>query len=132
MTKQSQSPPCERIERQVLDTKDLLAILAGVAFAPSCLNLAWNWDVDVRGLGWLIRATFTRPDTHTGVLGRGHGRWEFIDIGASESGVVKTCWLLAELVVRHELMEAFLYQGRRIFDPHRTVAELSMPRRRNE
>ena len=40
---------------------------------------------------------------------------------------MKTCWLLAELIVRHELMEAFLYQGVRIFDPHHSVAELSMP-----
>ena len=32
-----------------------------------------------------------------------------------------------ELIVRHELMEAFLYKGIRIFDPHRTVEELSLP-----
>ena len=48
-------------------------------------------------------------------------------VGASESAVVKTAWLLAELIVRHELMEAFLYKGIRIFDPHRTVEELSLP-----
>lgn len=42
---------------------------------------------------------------------------------------VKTCWLRVELILRHELMEAFLYKGVRIFNPHHTVAELSMPAR---
>ena len=47
--------------------------------------------------------------------------------GTTESGVVETCWLLAELIVLHELMEAFEVRGVKIFDPHHTVEELSMP-----
>ncbi len=42
-----------------------------------------------------------------------------------DSTVVKTCWLLLELLVRHELMESFQYRGVKLFDPHKTVEELA-------
>jgi len=103
-------------------------VLDGITFAPSCLNMGWTWQIEtLPGRGWLVNTTFRRPDTHSGEIGMGTGRKEFVPIGATESAVVKTCWLLAELIVRHELMEAFLYQGVRIFDPHHSVADLSMP-----
>lgn len=105
-------------------------VLDGITFAPSCLDMGWGWQIEtLPGRGWLINTTFRRPDTRTGEIGTGTGRKEFVAIGTSESGVVKTAWLLAELIVRHELMEAFLYRGVRIFDPHRTAEELSMPER---
>ncbi|HVI41833.1 MAG TPA: hypothetical protein VM577_14365, partial [Anaerovoracaceae bacterium] len=50
-------------------------------------------------------------------------------VGAYESGVVKTGWVLAEMIVHHELMEAFHYKGSRIFDPHNTTEELSVPQK---
>jgi hypothetical protein len=85
-----------------------------------------NFDVKFRArtTGWLVQVEFTRPDCDTGEPGRGKGRQEFVPAGTSVSGVVKTAWLLLELVVRHELLEAFLYRGHRIFNPHHTVAEL--------
>lgn len=58
-------------------------------------------------------------------MGTGRGRKEFIAAGSSESGAVKTAWLLVELVVRHELMEAFNYKGKRIFNPHNSVHALA-------
>jgi hypothetical protein len=118
----------------VRTTAQLRKVLDGISFAPSCVNMGWTWEVEELhaapdgGLkGWLVNTTFRRPDTDTGVVGVGRGRQELITVGASETGVVKTAWLLAELIVRHELMEAFLYRGVRIFDPHHTVEELSMP-----
>jgi len=111
----------------------LRAVLDQISFSPSCVNMGWQWQIEELRLhsgvlrGWLVNTTFRRPDTHTGEIGVGTGRKELIAFGASESAVVKTCWLLAELIVRHELMEAFLYQGVRIFNPHHSVAELSMP-----
>jgi hypothetical protein len=119
-------------------TADLRAVLDGVGFAPSCLDMGWAWEIeelvapDGAPKGWLVNTTFQRPDTHTGVVGTGRGRKEFIPVGTTESGAVKTAWLLAELIVRHELMEAFLYRGVRIFDPHHTVEELSLPHRLRE
>lgn len=111
---------------------DVENILAKVAFRPSCVNLDWKWELkpvysappesDISG--WLIRTSFVRPDTDSGEIQRGFGRWEYVEKGTSISGVVKTCWLLAELIVRHELMEAFTYEGSKIFDPHHAVGIL--------
>jgi hypothetical protein len=116
----------------------LRAVLDQISFAPLCVNMGWRWQIEELRLhsgdlrGWLVNTTFHRPDTHTGELGVGAGRKELITYGASESAVVKTCWLLAELIVSHELMEAFLYQNVRIFNPHHSIAELSMPTRVRE
>lgn len=120
-------------ESGIENQDQLRAVLDQISFAPSCVNMGWQWQIEELRLqsgelrGWLVNTTFRRPDTHTGEIGIGAGRKELIAFGASESAVVKTCWLLAELIVRHELMEAFLYRGVRIFDPHHSVAELSMP-----
>jgi hypothetical protein len=118
----------------VRTTDDLKAVFGQIRFAPNCVDMGWDWEIEELHIapagelkGWLVNTTFRRPDTDTGVMGTGRGRKEFIAVGTSESGVVKTAWLLAELIVRHELMEAFLYKGVRIFDPHHSVEELSMP-----
>jgi hypothetical protein len=128
-------------DKTITTTSGLRAVLDGISFAPSCLDMGWQWEIEELWLpasasdpapvlkGWLVNTTFRRPDTHTGIVGIGRGRKEFVPHGTSESGAVKTAWLLAELIVRHELMEAFLYRGVRIFDPHHTVEELSMPHR---
>lgn len=120
----------------IVQTKaQLHAVLDQISFAPSCVSLEWKWQVEELRLqsgvlrGWFVNTTFSRPDTHTGKIGTGIGRKELVEFGASTSAVVKTCWLLVELIVRHELMEAFLYQGIRIFNPHNTVDELAMPAR---
>jgi hypothetical protein len=131
----------------------LLAILNGIKFKPSCVNLKWEWEIvpvwnggalvqygldSIRFLakaeppaecGWLVSTTFERPDINTGVVSRGRGRQEFIRNGTEESGVVKTCWVLAEMIVKHEIMEAFTYDDITIFNPHNTVEELSIPER---
>ena len=119
----------------IMTEADLHAVLDQVSFAPSCVNMQWQWHVEELRLaggevrGWLVNTTLRRPDTRTGEVGVGTGRKELVERGASETAVVKTCWLLAELIVRHELMEAFLFRGVRLFDPHHSVAELSMPAR---
>jgi hypothetical protein len=74
--------------------------------------------------GWFVHVEFERNDIITHKPGKGQGRKEFIATGTTESGVVKTCWLLMELIVRHELMEGFMYKGNQIFNPHHTVGEL--------
>lgn len=134
------------MDRPVRDEGDLREFLAQVKFNPSCVNLDWEWEIksvaileDVPDMdygrrlseeeGWFVRTSFVRPDTNTGEVQRGFGRWEYIASGATESAVVKTCWVLAKMIVEHELMEAFTYKGVRIFDPHHTVEELSLPHR---
>ena len=120
-------------EAVIQSDAQLRAVLDQISFAPSCVSMGWQWQIEELRLqsgdlrGWLVNTTFRRPDTHTGEIGIGAGARGSIAVGASESAVVKTCWLLAELIVRHELMEAFLYRDVRIFNPHHSVDELSMP-----
>lgn len=121
------------MEKKVQTTEQLEAALARISFAPSCVDFKWNWEMEevlrVRTgeKGWHVRTSFTRPDTTTGKVEPGYGRWEYIAEGTTESGAIKTCWLLVELIVRHELMEGFLVDGVRIFNPHHSIRELSMP-----
>ena len=103
------------MEPRIETEQALRAVLDQITFAPSCVDMGWAWQIEELRLadgklrGWLVNTTFRRPDTHTGEIGIGSGRQELIGFGATESAVVKTAWLLAELIVRHELMEAFLY-----------------------
>lgn len=125
-------------EMEIRTADDLRSVLAKITFGPSGVMLDrmdLQWEIEpvhivmTNHTGWVVRFTFNRPDNRTGEMGRGAGRWEIVEAGARASAVVKTCWLLLELLVRHELMEAFLFDGVRLFDPHRTVDELAMPGR---
>lgn len=119
-------------ERTIRTREDMNEVLGGVTFAPSCVDMAWEWEVvDAIGMvppmgGYLIRCSFQRPDRTTGVVGRGFGRWWFVREGESESGLVKTAYSAAKMNIEHELMEAFRYKGVRIFDPHHTVEQLGL------
>lgn len=123
-------------EKTANTTSELQQILDGIDLAASVVDWKFKFVVnpfteEKLGLaGWFVYVQFTRPDTNTGNIGIGRGRDEIIwcgEVGAFESSIVKTAWVLIEMVVKHELMEAFKYRGVRIFDPHRTVEELSMP-----
>lgn len=114
------------VERQVLDDATLREVLNDVTMQNSALDFHWRFEVQPFGMfGWLVNVNFRRPDTSTGVMGTGRSRNEIITFGASESSVVKTCWLLIELTIRHELLESFRWKGKRIFNPHNTVSELA-------
>lgn len=117
-----------------IDTNaELATLLHKIRFAPSGIHFSWKFEAEKvyvlngRGpsmKGWLVNTTFTRPDTNTGVMSDGKSRQEFIPLGASESAVVKTCFLLCRLTAEHEIWEAFTYEGIRPFDPHNGVREL--------
>lgn len=102
-------------------------VLKKVEFAPSCLNLDYQWEVKETQEGFLIRCSFTRPETYSGEVGRGFGRWMHIGKTSSDSAIVKTAWLCLELVVKHELLEGFMYRGVRIFNPHKSCKDLAFP-----
>lgn len=117
----------------VKDVQTLQNILNDISFENTALDFKWKFEIqrepvfnhaqDV--LGWFVNVAFERPDTDTGNVGIGRGRKEFIPYNSWESSVVKTAWLLVELVVRHELMEAFRWKGKRIFNPHNSVHVLA-------
>jgi hypothetical protein len=123
-------------------TEQLLSALQRITFVNTVLDFKWQFEyrpISVRlesppdrpGLaeegktGWLLWVSFERPDTLTGKVGRGRGRDEVVWQGTTLSGVIKTAWLLVELMVRHELMEGFRFDGARIFNPHNSVLDLA-------
>jgi hypothetical protein len=113
----------------------LRAILSRISFRESCVDMQWSWQVasiaQIHGdvtvcdnfshAGFLIRTSFVRPDTDTGDKRHGHGAWHHVPYGADESSVVKRAWVACEAILGHELREAFMFDGRRVFDPHATV-----------
>lgn len=115
----------------MMTVEKLHSVLAKVTFAPSCVDMGWTWEVRPefpgRGLepcGFLIRTTFRRPDRDTGAIETGYGRWWHVPADVSESGIVKTAYAAARMILEHELMESFRYDGVRLFDPHHDIEDL--------
>ena len=115
-----------------MNLSEITNILVRISFAPSNLDMGWKWEVKESSEGFLIRTTFQRPDTNTGEVGTGFGRWMHVDKNTDERGIIMTAWICAELIVKHELMEAFLVDGVRILDPHKSIEELAYPHKLNK
>lgn len=116
-------------EQGMTSTELVIATLDRVRMVNTVLDFSWEFNVEpfTHGTrrGWLVWCSFLRPDTESGLVGRGRGRDEIVWEGTTVSGVVKTAWLLIELLVRHELMEGFRFDGHRIFNPHNSVYDLA-------
>lgn len=121
-------------EPTVNTKEELEKVLSEISFVNTVLDFKWKFEYkpvvmyDENHLprdAWLVWVSFERPDTITGEMGRGRGRDEIVWVGATVSGVVKTCWVLVELMVRHELMEGFRWKNKRIFNPHNSVFALA-------
>ncbi len=114
---------------QINSQNTLQNVLDEISFVNTSLDFKGRYEVspcnDPEMPGWFVNVAFDRPDTNTGEIGTGRGRKEFIAYGSWESGAVKTGWLLVELVVRHELMEAFRWRNKRIFNPHNSIHALA-------
>lgn len=103
--------------------------LEKVAFAKSCVDMGWRWEVKPveelgEPVGFLLRTTFQRPDRDTGRIERGFGRWWHVPYDVTETGIVKAAFAAAKLILEHELMESFRYGSVRLFDPHHDIADL--------
>jgi len=116
-----------------MDIKEIKKIIKNISFAPSNLDMGWKWQVkesyekDSVLNGFFIRTSFKRPDTNTGKVGTGYGRWMFVHKDSDDRSIVMTAWVCAKLIVEHELMEAFLFKNCRILDPHKSLDELAFP-----
>lgn len=108
------------------NAEEFLAVIGCVELRGNHVN--WRTRIDGKGSfsqGTLcLRATFWRDDTDTGIPGRGHGRWWYLNLGCTKDAVVKTVWLAVKQVAEHELMEGFRIDGKRVFNPHASVADL--------
>lgn len=120
-----------------LTLQDVRTILDRLKSAPSGIRMSTEKDYrfEVSELvhedptvdGFLVRCGFWRPDTNSGSMGEGFGRWMHVPRSASETAVVMTAWLCVTLVLQHEAMEAFEYMGVKILNPHKNVEELAYP-----
>lgn len=116
-----------------MNIEEIKKTIKRISFAPSNLDMGWKFEIkesyekDSVENGFFIRTTFKRPDTNTGKVGIGYGRWMFIDKNADDRSVVMTAWVCSKLIVEHELMEAFLFDGVRILDPHKSLESLAYP-----
>ena len=115
-----------------MDIKEIKKIVKNITFAPSNLDMGWKWEVKETDGGFLIRTSFKRPDTKTGKIGWGFGRWMFVDKNTDDRGIVMTAWVCAKLIVDHELLEAFKYRDCRVFDPHKSLESLVYPQKFKE
>lgn len=120
----------------ITTTEELRDALSRITFVNTVLDFKWQFEyrevviAPPAKTAWLVWATFERPDTGTGQIGRGKGREEIIYVGSELSYVVKTAWVLVELLVRHELMEGFRFDDTRIFNPHNSVLDLATLQRK--
>lgn len=113
---------------------EIFEVIKRITFAPSNLDMGWEWQVKKAEIkeedgtllesGFAIRCSFKRPDTNTGIIDTGFGRWYLMSEDVSVDGVVKTAWMCAEQIIKHELMEAYLFDNKRIFDPHKSLKDL--------
>jgi hypothetical protein len=119
----------------VLGINDVRYILSCITFAPSCVDMGWDWEVESVGStlydgtkrlqGYALRTTFRRPERETGEISTGYGRWWFVPHDITESGIVKTAFAAAKMILEHEIMESFKWRGKRVFDPHNSVELLA-------
>jgi hypothetical protein len=119
--------------------ESILDVLSHIESAPSGIRMSTEqgYRFEVEEVihenptldGFAIRCGFWRPDTATGQMGEGFGRWNLVPRNATADSIVKTAWVAIDLVIRHEAMEAFMYKGVRIFDPHKTLDHLAYPKK---
>jgi len=111
-----------------MDIKEIKKIIKNISFAPSNLDMGWKFQIKEVSDGFHIRTSFKRPDTNTGKIGTGYGRWMFVHKNSDDRSIVMTAWVCAKLIVEHELMEALKYRGVRILDPHKSLDDLAYPK----
>jgi hypothetical protein len=105
-------------------TEHLTKALALVSVREPFAAMQWHWVYRECADGWFVRAQFSRNDASTGALGIGRSREELVYVGSTVSAFVKTLFLLVKVTMEHEVMEAFHFDGERIFDPHNDVFDL--------
>lgn len=145
----------ETYDKKIETFQDIEKVLSQITFAPSCVDMGWGWQVEMvytheavldyggeappkdryveprmvehkyRHAGYRLRTSFRRPDRETGTLETGWGRWWEVTKEVTVSGIVKTAFAAARMILEHELMESFKWKNARVFDPHNTVQELA-------
>ena len=136
MKEQSQELAPE-FQTKPLTTERVENILSHLKSAPSGIRMSSDKDYkfEVKEVshedssvdGFLIRCGFWRPDTLTGEMGEGFGRWNHVPRNGSVKSVVLTAYVAIKLVVEHEMMESFEFMNTKVLDPHKNLPSLAYP-----
>lgn len=112
-----------------MQIKQVEEILSRINFAKySCLDMDFKFEAKEIDELFLIRTSFMRKDIDSGEFGKGWGRWHTTPKStASETSIIMTAWICVKMVVEHELLEAFEYCNKKIFNPHKNLEELVYP-----
>lgn len=117
-------------EKQLEYEFQIMEVLGRINFGPSFPLKAMTWVLSpMKHGGCFLSYRFLRPDRETGEEDWGESRQEWIPKYSTPSAVVKTAFVIAKLTVEHEVMEGFLYEGVRLFDPHYPVEDLMVAAR---
>lgn len=73
---------------------------------------------------YLLQLRYYECDVDTGAMTEQHARKWYVSAHATESEVVRTALLACLISAEHRVREHFLYDGRRLFGPHISVAAL--------
>ena len=110
-----------------MDIKEIKKILKKITFQNSCIDVIYKFQVKEIQEGFLYKASFKHPDTNTGNIGVGYGRWMFVGKNIDENGIIMTICVCVELIVKHEFFESFFYKECRVFDQHKSLEALVYP-----
>ena len=117
------------MEEIIINIDQLKKVLARINFVNTVLDFKWRFCVEPVEVhqnsqvkkGWFLWAEFERPDTNTRNIGIERGRDEIIWEGTTDSGAIKTAWMVVKMLIKHELMESFQVDGHRPFNLHHTI-----------
>lgn len=125
----------ETVKDKNFTVEEVQAMLKKIVFAKYSM-MGWDWDFQVgvapspdpeEGDMFLIRTSFMRKDIDNGEFDKGWGRWHTTPVNSSEKAIVMTAWVCIKMIIEHELLEGFEYQGKKVFDPHKSLEALVYP-----
>ena len=74
---------------------------------------------------WFLQVGMKRECVYTGTMGNGFGGKYEVSPHSTEDEIVKKLFAACKAYVEHETREGFLWDGKRIFNPHMTVQAMA-------
>lgn len=89
------------------------------------VTMAYRVDVDqISGSRIFIQVVYSAPCSSTGMEEEWKGRKWYLSEYMTDDEIVKTAWLAFEIAVRHELLEGFKVDSKKLFNPHTSFENL--------
>ena len=90
------------------------------------LKVWWNYprvfgEYGVGLSGWVLSLTYEEVDIETGIIEKQTTRGWFVAFDASPNEILRTVRKLLLGSMEHRVDEHFLFEGKRVYDPHREV-----------